>query len=273
MLSTCIIKERCCLYAVQRRREILKIIQEKGFAPVSELSRLFGVSEVTIRTDLRFLKQEGKIERNYGGAGTVADDEYAESDGAPFSMVSKLLDENKTAIAKAAAGLISEGESIFLDASSTTCHLAVLLRMIHDITLISNSIPVFEQLKEYRYGTLIGVPGELNPVTQSFIGPYAENMIRSLKANKAFISPRAILPQGLRDASMAEASVKKMMMESADETIVLADHSKFGNRQALFGIGSFDRVAAIVTDKAPESEFAELFNKLGIRIIVAGEDI
>lgn len=260
------------MYALQRRREIIKILQERGFAPVSELSEIFGVSEVTIRTDLKILKQEGKVERNYGGAALVEESNSKAEEIPPFSYVRQLLSENKSAIAAAAAEMVHQGDSLFLDASSTTLHLAALLREIPDITVISNSIPVFEEFSEYRGGTLIGIPGMLNPVTQSFIGHYAEQMIRELRANKAFITPKAILSEGLRDSSMAEAVVRKAMMDSAEEVIVLADYSKFRNQRTLFGIDSFDRINTIVTDKTLDMEFMELFDKKGIRVVIAGEE-
>jgi DeoR/GlpR family transcriptional regulator of sugar metabolism len=252
------------MYATQRRKEILKIIKESGFKPVSELSDVFNVSEVTIRSDLRFLHQEGKIERNYGGA-VIKED----ADLIPFDLSIQLLSATKLAIARAAVQLINEGDSLFLDGSSTTLHLAVLARNIDKITVISNSIPIFDKFKEFTGGTLIGIPGSLNPMTQSFVGPYAEKMIGDLRASKAFITPKGILSEGLRDISMVEADIRKRMIDSAKEVIVLADHSKFNNHRTLFRIDSFDAVSTVVTDRTPDDAFKKLFEEKKIRVIIA----
>lgn len=252
------------MFAAQRRKEIMKILRETGSAPVSELSKMFHVSEVTIRLDLKKLNEEGKIERNYGGA-LLPDD-----DSLPFSSAAKLLSEAKTTIAGEALKLISQGDTMFLDASSTTMELAKLLTNIENITIISNSIQVYKQFSEYRKGTLIGIAGVLNPTTQSFVGSFAENMVNGLKANKAFISPKGILPEGLRDNNMAEAAIRRKMIESADEVIVLADSSKFNNSRVLFSIHDFEPISTVITDKIPSESFLKFFEEKHIKLIVSG---
>ncbi|MBB6730863.1 DeoR/GlpR family DNA-binding transcription regulator [Cohnella zeiphila] len=251
------------MYAKQRREEIFKLTKDRQFISVTELSKRFGVSEVTIRTDLRKLEEIGKVDRNYGGA-TVRD-----SSMLPFSERALLLDDVKKAIAHKAAALIKSGQSIFLDASTTTLYLAYLANDIDNLNIISNSIPVFEQLKEYRKGTLIGIPGTLNPVTQSFVGPFAEEMISKLRANLAFISPRGIIHEGLREQIMLEATLRKRMIDAADEVIVLADHSKFDTPNALLSIDSFDSISTVITDREPPHEFQPIFKSKGIRLLIA----
>ncbi|QGQ97521.1 DeoR/GlpR transcriptional regulator [Paenibacillus psychroresistens] len=251
------------MYASQRRKEILKITKERNYISVAELHKLFDVSEVTIRADLRNLETAGEIERNYGGA-TIKDIKIP-----PFSEVTMLLNDAKELIAQTAAGLIQNGDSLFLDASTTTLLLSAYVAEIDNLTVISNSIPIFHQLKEYNRGTLIGIPGALNPITQSFVGPIAEQMIENLRVRKAFIAPKGILPEGLRDHIMLEAAIRKKMIDSADEVIVLADHSKFTTKQTIFNIASFDVVTTVVTDRDPGSMFKELFQAKGIKLLIA----
>jgi DeoR/GlpR family transcriptional regulator of sugar metabolism len=252
------------MFAAQRRKEIMKIIRETGSAPVSELSKKFGVSEVTIRLDLRKLNEEGKIERNYGGA------MLAQEEGLPFSIASSLLTEAKTTIAGEAVKLVVPGDTMFLDASTTTLELAKLLVNFDNITVISNSIQIYEQFSEYRKGTLVGIPGVLNPNTQSFVGSFAENMVSGLKANKAFITPKGILIEGLRDNNMAEAAIRRKMIDSADEVIVLADSSKFNNSKVLFGIYDFSSISTVITDKVPDEAFVRFFEEKNISLIISG---
>jgi len=249
--------------ALQRQKEILKNLEMTGFNHVSELSRLFQVSEVTIRSDLRVLEQKGFVERKHGSV------ILKENENINFSFSSKALVESKVRIASAALSCIEEGDSVFLDASSTSWHFALQLRNIKNITVISNSIPIFEIFKDYRDGELIGIPGKLNPASQSFIGPFAETLIKNLRANKAFISPKAILPDGLRDNGMLESSIRKCMIDAAEQTIVLADYSKFGNNAILFGIDTLDHVDAVVTDQLPGEEYLKKFKEKEIRLLLA----
>lgn len=255
------------MLATQRKKEITRMIEEKGFVEVSEMSKFFEVSEVTIRSDLRELEQTGKIERKYGGA------VLKEADTLPFPHSNQLLSDRKRSIAAAAVSLINKGDSIFLDSSTTTWYLAMQVRKLSNITTISNSIPVFELFKDYSEGILIGIPGILNPTTQSFVGPVAEDMIGRLRSTKAFISPKGILPQGLRDNSMMEASVRKAMIDASFETILLVDYSKFMNNGTLFGIDDFASVSAVITDKMPSREFLELFDERKIRLVVTEENV
>ena len=225
------------MYASQRREEIYELMLKKHFLSVAYLSNLYHVSEVTIRNDLRRLEQEGKVERNYGGARLK---EWP--DPPTFSESLILQYEAKQSIVEKAVQFIRPGDSIFLDASTTTLLLAQKVAQIEGITVVSNSIPVFEVLKEYQKGTLIGVPGTLNPATQSFVGPFAEQMLSNLRVNKAFITPKGILPEGLRDQIIIEATIRKKAIDIADEVIVLADHSKFATNDYLVSIDRFDGV-------------------------------
>jgi DeoR/GlpR family transcriptional regulator of sugar metabolism len=251
------------MHAVQRHAEIIKYLEEHGFVQVSQLSKMFNVSEVTIRSDLRFLEQKGKIERKYGGAILV------QTPSLPFPHTTKMLSENKEAIATAAMSFVEEGDTLLLDASSTTWHFALKLQKLSNITIITNSIPIFEIFKNHTGITLIGIPGTLNPLSESFIGPFADKMIHELRATKAFLSPKAILPEGLRDNSMLEASIRKSMIDAAAETIILADHSKFMSNSSLFGVDGFDAISTVITDRMPDDRFQRIFQEKGIRLVVA----
>lgn len=251
--------------SIVRQQEIMKSIVESGFISVSELSSKHQVSEVTIRSDLRVLEQKGLVERRHGGAASI---EYSV---VPFPRTTRLLSEKKEAIAVAALTTIKEGDTVFLDDSSTIWHFALQLHMskFRNITVISNSIPIFEIFKNWDSGTLIGIPGTLSPNTQSFGGPFAIETIKKLRVNKAYISPKAILPEGLRDSSMMGAELRKCMIESAAETIILADYSKFMNGRTLFGIDNFDRICTIVTDQTLQEPFIKLFEEKGIKLVLA----
>lgn len=254
------------MFASQRRNEIYQLAQDRQFISVAELSSIYQVSEVTIRSDLKLLEQQGKITKNYGGAAIVRDDVQ------PLSATSQLLSDRKAAIAHLAAELIEEGDSLFLDASSTTILLADYIAKMNNVTVITNSIPIFDKLKEYRNGTVIGLSGTLNPYTQSFVGPFAEEMVAKIRVSKAFIAPKGILPEGLRDNNVQEAAIRNRMIASADKVIVLADHSKFNNENVVFSISSFDNVRCVVTDQPLKEPFVSLFQQKAIDVRAADPD-
>ncbi|WP_158602153.1 DeoR/GlpR family DNA-binding transcription regulator [Cohnella endophytica] len=253
------------MYASQRRNEIYKLAQERQFISVAELSAIYKVSEVTIRSDLKLLERQGKLQKNYGGAAINKDVLQ------PLSHNVHLLSDAKASIAHKAADLIEEGDSLFLDASSTTILLADYIAKMNNITVITNSIPIFDKLKEYHNGTLISISGTLNPYSQSFVGPFAEEMISKIRVSKAFIAPKGILPEGLRDNIVQEAAIRKKMIESAEKVIVLADHSKFNNEDFVFSISNFDKVHRLVTDQTPKEPFFNLFLQKGIEVWIADQ--
>lgn len=246
----------------QRRQEIFQYISVKKNVKISELKEVFHVSEVTIRSDLDFLVSQGRVERSHGGA-TFIDNSTPVEGILPHTP---LLDA-KIAIAKKAAELIVPGDTLFLDSSATSVVLASQLGPDSNISVITNSLPIINLLKLAPGIRLYAIPGLYNPLTNSFNGPLGETFISQLKTSKAFISPKGILVEGLRDLTADEAAIRKVMIESTKEAIILADHSKFNNFEVLFQISDFGRISAVVTDRTPEKQFFDIFNKKQIGLI------
>ncbi|MFD0717620.1 DeoR/GlpR family DNA-binding transcription regulator [Paenibacillus sp. GCM10027626] len=248
----------------ERREAIYSYISAKKTVKIAELKELFQVSEVTLRSDLEFLAKQGGIERSHGGA-VFVDNSSPEEGILPNTP---LLDA-KIAIAKRAAELIVPGDTLFLDSSATSVVLASQLSPNANITVITNCLPIINLLKMAPGIHLYAIPGSYNSSTSSFNGPLGETFIGNLKTSKAFISPKGIIVEGLRDLTADEAAIRKAMIESTKEAILLADHSKFNNIKVLFPISDFSRISIIVTDKTPDKQFLDIFNMKNISLIVA----
>lgn len=239
----------------QRLHAILDIIRAERFVTVVDLSQKLGVSEATIRHDLNTLAATGKIQRTRGGA--LALEAPGIEGTLPYVVASELMVEEKQAIARAASGLVRNGDTIVLDASSTVHMLACLLKTREDlrITVITNGLNTINELADAAHVQLIAVAGSFDRESASFLGPLAEDTLRGLRALKAFISPKGITAEsGLTDWNPLAASVRRTMISIASEVIVLADHSKW-SRPYPYPIASLSEVAQIISDAALSSDW------------------
>lgn len=258
------------MLSVSRRQEILDLIRRDGTVSVSQLSRLFGVSEVTIRTDLKVLAEKGYIVRSHGGASSP----QLEVNGQLPSRVREgMLPEEKARIGATAARLVYPGDVISLDSSTTALQLARRVKSIRNLTVVTNSLEVMIELSGIQSLTVVGVGGILSETTRSFLGPMAEEGISKIHVNKAFISPKGVsVTFGLSDYSPLEGQIRRKMMDVADKVIMLADHSKF-NQLLFSSFVPLDSVDMVVTDAPPPPEFADFLSKKGIEIVVAAGEI
>jgi DeoR/GlpR family transcriptional regulator of sugar metabolism len=173
------------------------------------------------------------------------------------------------AIAQRAAGLVQHGDVLLVDDGQVTTFLAEALREAEGITVITNSVSVFDALRQNHRITLISTGGLLRPGTKALIGPTAEAALADLRADKLFLATTGIsLDFGLSHPDLAEVSVKKMMIQAAREVILLADHSKFEG-DSVVQMAPIDAIGKLVTDSAlPASTRLEL-SKRGVEIILA----
>jgi DeoR/GlpR family transcriptional regulator of sugar metabolism len=172
-------------------------------------------------------------------------------------------------IARAAADQVKPGDVLLVDSGQTTLYLAEELTRKDNITVITNSIPVFEALRDRPGITLIITGGLLRPSTETLTGPTAEAALRELRADKLFLVATGItLGFGLSHTNMAEVAVKQAMIRASRQTILLADHTVFG-RESVMQIGPTKLVNKLITDNAlPADQRLEL-GKLGIEVIIA----
>lgn len=250
------------MLALERQREILAVLAEQGSARVTELAEKFDVTEETIRRDLEKLEGEGKLARSHGGA--VARSE-AES---PHWQREYVNTQEKEAIAREAAKLVEEGDTLILDPSSTSWFLA---RRLPDfpLTVITNSVPVSLALGERTNCKVINPGGTLVATSMSFVGSETQVALRRYHANRLFVSCRGFdLQRGACDVSEEQAMVRRIMMEISDEHILMVDSSKLGER-SLSVIAPLDAFHCVITDERARASWCASFEATGKKLIKA----
>ena len=247
------------MLVAERQRKIVDIVNEKLSIRVSELSKLFSVTEETIRRDLEKLERENLLRRSHGGAVSI------QKEQTEISYLEREItnSEEKRAIALEAVSLIQPGEQIILDASTTAWYMAKELPDF-PLTVITNSIKVAVELSKKEKVRVISTGGMLSPKSLSYVGPLAENSLTTYHVNKAFISCKGVhLQGGLTDTNEWQALLKRQMMNIAEQTILMADSSKF-DTQTFVTIASLSEVALIITDERVTDEYRRALKEQGV---------
>lgn len=251
------------MLTAERRGAIAQLLQEQGVVRVADLSARFGVSPSTIRRDLQKLAQQGLIVRGYGGA-TRRDgrEEGAELVGDPLA-------DEKAHIGRAAANLLTSGETVFLGAGSTILAVAHALAGRADLTVITNGLSVAAYLAAHSDVELVVVGGLVHRGGSAMTGHLTEQALEGLHADKVILSVQGIsTPDGLTSDDLSQVRMAQMLLETAPEVIVVADHTKFG-RACTAHIAPVDRADVIVTGReAPDATLWELA-ELGVKVVLA----
>jgi len=250
----------------QRRLKILELIQEDGTAKVSNLSKLFNVSEPTIRQDLEKLEIDGFIIREHGGA--ILKNISQQVKTLTLQHQSENLD-SKILIGKKAAEFINDGDAIILDSGSTTTEIANNLSEKKDIKIITNALNIALMLGTRFSFEVMMTGGEFKAPTLSLTGEKAALLFQQIHINKLFLATAGIsFESGLSYPSFSDIYVKKAMINCADEVYLVADSTKIG-KNAFASIGSLDKIDVLITDSSIKQEDKFKFEKLGIKIIIA----
>lgn len=249
--------------APERRQQLTEFLARRGFADLSVLVAELGVSESTVRRDLSQLETEGIARRTHGGAVFVSD---------RFSVLNYAAREStavteKEAIGRVAAGLIEDGQTILLDGGTTTFQVAKCL-MTRSLQVVTNSLPIANLLSSATNIELIFVGGYIYPRTGVALGPIAQQALSSLHVRKAIMGVAGIAEDALYNANVLMVEAERQMMQCADEVIVVADHSKFGQR-ALAKLGGWEMIDRVVSDSGLDLEWQEIVRKAGAEMIVA----
>ena len=227
---------------LERRQDILRLLQQRKSMTVKELCDALYASAATVRRDLAALEQAGLLTRSFGGA--VLCEVFP--DQRPFSVRSGEQTAQKKRIAAKAAPLIRAGETVFLDASTTTHFLVPHLRDIPDLTVITNSPHTCVALAEQGVRSLC-TGGELLAGSLALVGSDAERFVREIRAHVCVFSARGLCDGEITDSSKAERDLKLAMLKNAARSIFLCDSSKVGARYP-YVVGTLAQVDAFVDE-------------------------
>lgn len=251
------------MLALERRNLILEKLHEEKRVVVSELSQLYNVSEETIRRDLDKLEKEGLAKKSYGGA--VINEDV--SIDLPFNIRKNQNVGGKQKMAELVAGMIDDGEHIFLDASSTAVFVAKALKTKERLTVITNSMEILLELSDVSGWNIISTGGRMKEGYLAFLGSRTEEAIRSYYADKVIISCKALDHEwGIMESQEAFGSTKRCMMASGRKKILVIDSRKF-DRTAFSVAGNLRDVNVVVTDTKPSEKWLEHFSELDIECV------
>ena len=246
-----------------RQQQIAQLVERQQRISVADLCKLFSISEATARRDLEALAQQGKVDRVHGGAISISN----APPELPILDREKEENEAKRQIGQAASGLIQEGETIFLGSGTTVLELARILKTRKGLTIITNSLPVLNQLSGTE-NTIVCLGGVLRLTELSFIGHITEQSLAEVRADKVFIGTRGIsLEHGLTNDYLPETLTDRAILRAGKEIIILADHVKFG-RVATAMLAPVESVNTIITDKLTSKDFIRDLENLGLRVMV-----
>lgn len=245
----------------ERRKRILQLVEENGSAAVAELSSLMDVSTMTIRRDIAYLASQGLVVKTHGGAvspweSTAFEPRYEVKAGVNVG--------EKQRIGVAAAEMVRDGETVLLDSGSTTYQIARSLRGKRGLTVVTNDLVIASDLSKSASISVLLVGGSVRPGIFSTVGPYAEEMLRQLSVDKAFLAADAVnLEKGILNSNPEEVPVKRLMVRAGRETILVADHSKF-DKLGLSFVCDIEDVDMIITDSGVQPEIAAELRERGL---------
>ncbi|MDT8898252.1 DeoR/GlpR family DNA-binding transcription regulator [Thermanaerothrix sp. 4228-RoL] len=253
----------------ERQAKIVEMVLEKGSISIAEIASLFNVSEMTARRDLNELDRQGLVRRVHGGA--VAN--LGRSYEPPFSTRVTKNHAAKQAIGRAAADLIYDGDSIALDVGSTTLEIVPHLKTKRNLTIVTSCLQIANAVVNHLSlevdARLILTGGIVRPRELSMIGAIAERIYNELHVDKAFIGVGGIsLDDGLTEYNFEDTQIKKVLLRTAREKIVVADSSKFGVT-AFASIAPLTAIDCLITDDKVSPEIVEALQQAGIKVIIA----
>ncbi len=245
----------------ERKELILEALAEDSSVSVADLAKRMGVSVVTVRTDLAVLEEEGVLVRTHGGAMPAFH---------PQILVRMRQDKDcKSAIAKAAAEKIQDGETVIISAGTTTALIAKYLLGRRNVHIVTNNtlLLTYARMNPQLRVTLVG--GEFRPSEEGLVGPMALQALDTFHVSKAFIGiDGASVKQGFTANSVESADLVRKMADQADQVFAISDSSKFG-KPGFARILQFNGVDALVTDKELKKEFEDKLTEADVRIVKA----
>lgn len=251
----------------ERHAQIIRLLSERQEISVTELSKQFGISEVTIRKDLTTLHKRNLLIRTRGGALRIPI--INDRSDAPISHKELYNFQEKRAIGKTAASLIRDGDTILIDSGTTTIEIAKNLEKFSHLTIITNAINIAAEVLQYKRFKVILLGGYIRSTSQSMVGPFAEATLKNLYCDKCFLGVDSFsIERGISTPDMEEASINQTMISISKEVIAVCDYSKF-NRRSLVHIANVNQIQTVVTDKAVPKDIQNGLRAMQINCIIA----
>ncbi|MGC0252205.1 DeoR/GlpR family DNA-binding transcription regulator [Pseudactinotalea sp. Z1748] len=252
------------LPGAERRARIMELLSVHGFQKVTDLVDLLGVSDMTVRRDLRKLAAARELRVVHGGASLL----HATLRTPDFTSRGAHQRAAKQRMAQAALGLIKPGATIAFDAGTTAFELAAALPPTFSGCVISHSVPVLQHMLNFPHLRVIGLGGELLVDSQAFVGGQTVAALANLHADVLFIGVAALRRSGMYVATDQERPTKQALMQAAGRVVLLADHSKFDAAAPVL-LGELDQVDVLVTDRPLQPPLSQAFAEARVQVLTA----
>jgi DeoR/GlpR family transcriptional regulator of sugar metabolism len=248
----------------ERMERVLQMLETRDSLHVAELAKVFSVSEVTIRSDLASLANQGLVARVRGGVRPLKQGQEV-----GFDLRLRLEVDRKRAIARAAAALVGEGEAVALDASTTAYYMALELRSKRELVVVTNGLLVATALADAPGVTVLVTGGLLRLSAMSLVGDLGTDVLRTTRINKGFLGARGVsLERGLMDLNPDEVRIKQEMADACEEVYGIFDATKW-HRSALLAFVPTDQLAGIITDSDAPTQEVETWRGAGVQVVTA----
>jgi DeoR family transcriptional regulator of aga operon len=252
--------------AVSRQKEISDLLRTEGKVSVTGLAEALGVSVVTIRNDLDALEQQQLLRRLRGGAIAVRPARFQRS----LHPLNNAFEEEKQRIGEMAASLVRDGETVIIDAGSTTLALArAMPPALQDVAVVTPALDVALELEAHMGIKVIITGGTVAKPQRCMVPPFATNLLRQINADVAFVACSGVdAKKGFTTQSWEEAEVKHAIVAASSRVIFLADHGKIGH-VATAKIMDIAEAELLVTDSGADAASLRLLEQAGLNVITA----
>ncbi len=247
----------------ERRSKLLELVRERGFAALPDLAELLTVSESTVRRDLEALEDAGHAKRTHGGVFYTG----ASPKLPHFDQLQPANWDKKRAVARRAAELICDGDTVLLDGGTTTYEVARLL-VGRPLQIVTNSLPVANLFASNATTDLVLLGGYVYPRTGVSLGPYANEMLERLNVRRTVLSVAGINERGFYNSNLLLVETERAMMKAGEEVIVVADSTKFGH-QSLSHLAPLNEASQLVVDDGISADWKRKVEAVGVRLTIA----
>ncbi len=250
------------MFPVERRKAILDLLDKHSSVSVEELSKMLYTGEATIRRDLDKMAREGVITRTHGGAVRL----QSENIDYPYAFRESENARVKDELAACAAELVTDGQSVFLDGSSTVIRLISKISFKKRLKIITNGVKTAFELSQAGLDTVC-TGGSLSVASASLTGIETVKNVNKYNVDLFFLSCKALsLDRGVTESSEEVAEVKAAMAERSRKNVLLADAGKFG-KTAFCTLDILKKLNYVITDKVIDGEWKQLFESYGIKAL------
>ncbi|MDR1904698.1 MAG: DeoR/GlpR family DNA-binding transcription regulator [Treponema sp.] len=253
-------------FSEERQQKIIEFVNAENRVNVDDLSRLFNVTQATVRRDLLALENRGLVYRAHGGA--VKREQNSIWQMSSLQTRLRQHEEEKKRIALYISEIIHDGQSIMIDGGSTTTEAARVLCGKKNLLIVTNSLTIGEMFVESGNNKIILTGGELLKETYSLIGNATEHSLANYRCDAAIIGVSGIVPaEGCFSAIPQEAEVKNLMLRNSQKKIIITDSSKIGVH-AFYQFCSMEYINLLITDRNIQKNDLAVLKKAGLEVAV-----